>query len=270
MSQLTTPADASPGPVRATRPHAELRGGDEPLVSLLRAGAALGIGEIAEALGVTATAVRQRLGRLMQAGLVCREAAACREDAGRGRPAHLYRLTEAGRQIGGDNFRDLAMVLWREIRGIGEPSVRRGLLARIGRGLAEASLTSQQPCGAPMSSGGGPAATPGARLEQVAAAWRQRQIACECNLAEQATGGLPVLTSHTCPYPELAEVDRGICAAERAMLEELVAAPVRLTECRLDGDACCRFTVGGPQTKRERAGSTPRRRPAAPTRRTLS
>jgi predicted ArsR family transcriptional regulator len=53
-----------------------------------------------------------------------------------------------------------------------------------------------------------------------------------------------VLTSHACPYPELAEQDRGICAAERLMLQDLVGSAVQLSECRLDGAACCRFTVG--------------------------
>jgi predicted ArsR family transcriptional regulator len=57
-------------------------------------------------------------------------------------------------------------------------------------------------------------------------------------------GGLPVLTSYACPYPELAEQDRGICAAERLMLQDLVGSAVHLTECRLDGAPCCRFTVG--------------------------
>jgi hypothetical protein len=57
------------------------------------------------------------------------------------------------------------------------------------------------------------------------------------------TGGLPVLTTYSCPYPELAEQDRGICAAERIMLEELVGTDVQLSECRLDGASCCRFTA---------------------------
>jgi hypothetical protein len=50
-----------------------------------------------------------------------------------------------------------------------------------------------------------------------------------------------VLTVWACPYPELAEVDRGICAMERLMFAELLEQDVRLTACRLDGDPCCRF-----------------------------
>ena len=63
-------------------------------------------------LGVTATAVRQRLNRLMAAGLVDRQS----ESEGRGRPIHLYRLTEAGRKKSGNNLSDFAVALWEEIQ----------------------------------------------------------------------------------------------------------------------------------------------------------
>lgn len=226
-------------------PQLALHGTDEPVVELLRGDVALGVTELSEALGVTATAVRQRLVRLMEAGVVVRQQSEPAGPAGRGRPAHVYRLSEAGRRLGGDNFRDLAMVLWREVRSIEEPTFRRGLLTRIGRSLAEA-------CRA--SNGGFDAGhSPASRLAGVASVLRERSIACECTAGDSggsageggdANGHLAVLTTHTCPYPHLAEADRGICAAERVMLESLVEAPVRLTECRLDGDACCRFTVG--------------------------
>ena len=52
---------------------------------------------------------------------------------------------------------------------------------------------------------------------------------------------LPVLTAEACPYPELAEQDRGICAVEKMMFSELLGEKVRLSECRLDGASCCRF-----------------------------
>jgi predicted ArsR family transcriptional regulator len=148
----------------------------------------------------------------------------------RGRPSHAYSLTQQGRKVGGDNFRDLAFVLWREIRGIKDPAVRRGLLGRIGSGLAE------------IDRGSVAGDTPAARLDGVADVLRRRQIAC--GVEPYGDGGLPVLTTYSCPYPDLAEADRGICAAERSMIEELVGSSVRLSECRLDGGSCCRFTVG--------------------------
>lgn len=205
----------------------EPKSGDAAVIDLLRLRDSLGIGELAEALGVTATAVRQRLDRLMKAGLIERSAVS----RPRGRPAHAYRLTAAGQKLGGENFRDLALVLWREIRSVRDPVVRSGLLGRIGSALAE---TYRQ-----QVTGSGPTD----RLESVAAILREREICCTVAPAGQH-GPLPVLTTHACPYPDLAEQDRGICAAERVMLQELVGTNVRLADCRLDGGTVCRFIAG--------------------------
>jgi len=204
------------------------RGGDARVIDLIRLSETVGVADLAEALGVTATAARLRLERLVREGFVERTPAEPRPSRGRGRPANGYRLTPRGRRAGGDNFHDLAMVLWDEVRSIREPSIRRGLLSRIGRRLADrwaAAINSDTAHG---------------RLEQVADLLRERSV--RCGVSGDAEGRLAVLTSHSCPYPDLAERDRGICAAERDMLERLTGASVKLTECRLDGDACCRFT----------------------------
>jgi predicted ArsR family transcriptional regulator len=220
---------------------AEHRTSDAALIELLRIDDGLGIAELAKRLGVTATAVRQRLDRLMRAGLVGRTTVSgglsdCGGRAAgrlRGRPSHVYNLTEKGRRTGGDNFRDLALVLWREIRGVREPAVRQGLITRIG--VAMAGMYRDEVSGS----------TPRQRLESTAKILQERRISCGVEpIASPASGSLSVLTSYACPYPDLAEQDRGICAAERHMLQELVGSAVRLSECRLDGAPCCRFTVG--------------------------
>ncbi|MFM7042806.1 MAG: helix-turn-helix transcriptional regulator [Planctomycetaceae bacterium] len=253
------PSGAQAAPPRAV---------DHAVIDLLRVDDGLGIGGLASSLGVTATAVRQRLDRLMRQGLVERSTTSGR----RGRPSHTYRLTESGRRIGGDNFHDLAIVLWREIRSVSDAEVRRGLIGRIGTSLA--GLHRDEVRGA----------TPRDRLRDVAALMRRNQIACVVEepaagrddgartpSGEVPRGGLPVLTSYACPYPDLAEQDRGICAAERVMIEELVGRPVRLAECRLDGGSCCRFSMaeagpdgvaGGGGVGTLRAEATPRRMPS--------
>jgi len=219
-----------PSDIPDTAPHVEPRSTDQTLIDLLRVGGDLGIGNLATGLGVTATAVRQRLERLMRTGLVQRQAVSGK----RGRPAHVYSLTQAGKRVGGDNFQDLAIVLWREIRGVKEPAIRRGLLGRIGTALA--GMHRETMAGD----------TPAARMHGVAEMMRSRNIVCA---VETAPGGddapaMPVLTTYSCPYPDLAEEDRGICAAERTMIQELVGSPVHLSECRLDGGNCCRFSMG--------------------------
>lgn len=228
-SSVVSAAEGSPN-------DASIRASDAALVELLRTETGPGVSDLAAALGVTATAVRQRLDRLMRDGIVARDvlrpaATSDRPGRSRGRPAFVYRLTEKGRRAGGDNFRDLALVLWSEIRSIEAPEVRRGLLSRIGSAMAGAYRD--------RVSGQGVAE----RLEETVGLLRERRIPCSLEPAAPDSGRLAVLTSHVCPYPELAERDRTICVAERQMLQDLVGARVTLASCRLDGAEGCRFEV---------------------------
>jgi len=123
-------------------------------------------------------------------------------------------------------------VLWREIRSVREPAVRQGLITRIGAAMA--GMYRDEVSGS----------TPRQRLESTAKILQERRISCGVEPASDGSGGgLAVLTSYACPYPDLAEQDRGICAAERVMLQDLVGSAVHLSACRLDGASCCRFTV---------------------------
>ena len=194
---------------------------DVTILDLLRNAGSMKISELAGATKVTATAVRHKLNRLMGQGLVDREATR----SGRGRPSHRYVLTDRGRRQAGSNFVDLALVLWKEIRAVKDPEVRRGLYQRIARNMAG------------MYGGQFTGTTTAERMQSVAAVFAERKVP----LVVEQSGKLPVLTALACPYPQLAEQDRGICAMERMMFEELVGSGVRLSECRLDGDTCCRF-----------------------------
>jgi DeoR family transcriptional regulator, suf operon transcriptional repressor len=196
---------------------------DVGILDLLRKAGPLGVAELAEAAQVTPTAVRQRLVRMMAQGLIDRELAR----SGRGRPSHRYRLTEKGRRQTGANFVDLALALWNEIREIKDPEVRRGLLQRVARRMA----------GSYADQVGG--ATTTERMRGVSRVFQQRNVP----FTVEDSAALPVLTAEACPYPELAEQDRGICALERMMFSELVGESLRLSECRLDGDECCRFAA---------------------------
>ena len=201
---------------------------DEGLLEVLRQRGPQGVDGIAKSLGVTATAVRQRLGRLMAEKLIERETVKHE----RGRPSHRYRLTDAGRRSAGDNFADLAVVLWDEIRSVADLGVRRGLMKRLAERLAERYRH--------RVSGN----TPAARTAAVAELLRERDISCTAQVVEgetDASDGLPVLTMHSCPYPDLAEQDRGVCSLEKMMLAELIDGDVKLTDCRLDGASCCTF-----------------------------
>jgi predicted ArsR family transcriptional regulator len=90
---------------------------------------------------------------------------------------------------------------------------------------------------ASMYSGRVSGTTTAERMREVSQIFADRDVPFEVD----ESGSLPVLTAQACPYPELAEQDRGICALEKMLFAELVGSGLRLTECRLDGDASCRF-----------------------------
>src|SRR5262245_33054604 len=101
---------------------------DGTMLDFMRREGAVTISSLVQEMGVTATAVRQRLQRLMSDGLVQRQTT---ERIGRGRPNHRYSLTEKGEQHAGTNFADLALILWQELKSVEDQSIRQGLLKRI-------------------------------------------------------------------------------------------------------------------------------------------
>jgi len=201
---------------------------DSVMLDMLRRNSALGIGQLAEGMGVTATAIRQRLNRLMRQGLI--ERTAGRGDdmpAGRGRPSFRYRLTDRGLRLAGDNFGDLAVAMWKEIRAVKDPEVRRGLLERISTAMA--NMYAPQVSGESVEE----------RMNSVSHLLKGRGVP----FSVARSGALPVLVAEACPYPGLPEQDRSLCAMERMLFSKLISQDVRLTGCRLDGASCCTFEM---------------------------
>jgi len=201
---------------------------DRALVDYLRRQRTATVSDLVDRFGVTATAVRQRLTRLMKQGLVFRES----EPAGRGRPTHQYSLTRQGVRTSGNNYEDLAGILWSEVRAVQDPVVRRGLLQRIVRRLAEEYRENIAGSSLPE------------RMTSLVELMGQRDIPFEIHAIARESGPeeqLPVLTALACPYPDLAEQDRAVCAMEKMLFSEVLGSTMRLTACRLDGDNCCTF-----------------------------
>jgi predicted ArsR family transcriptional regulator len=120
------------------------------------------------------------------------------------------------------------VILWDEMmRTVEDRKLRRFLFARITDRLAE--LYRAQVTGVEWER----------RLVQLGSILHDRGIEAE------VTGGdggvLPVLKQHSCPYYELAEADRAVCAMERKMFEKVLGRSLRLSQCRLDGHRSCDF-----------------------------
>ena len=195
---------------------------DETLLNFMRREGPVTIAALVAEMGVTATAVRQRLRRLMSQGLIERRT----ERKSRGRPNHRYLLTEKGERTAGTNFADMAVVLWEEIKSVEDPAIRRGLLKRIADRFV--AKYRDRVVGQTLNE----------RMGALTDVMRERDIPFVVNKSNE----LPVLSALACPYPELAKMDRGVCTMEKLMLSEILGNNVRLSECRLDGASCCTFT----------------------------
>lgn len=202
---------------------------DQAIVEHLKRENSCTINELIDFAGVTATAIRHRLNRMMESGLVKREAVV----AGRGRPVHQYSLTEKGNQLGGDNYRDLATVLWEELRAIKDPEIKRGLLTRVVSRLAEKYREKLQ--GENLDE----------KMTKLANLMSDRDLPFKLEKNDDSL--LPVLSAHACPYPELAEQDRGICSLEKMLFSEILGESIKLSSCRLDGEGCCTFEASANQ-----------------------
>ncbi len=197
---------------------------DRPLLDLIRRDGPLTVAAMASRLGVTATAIRNRLTRLVDAGLVERRA----ESGGRGRPKHTYSASERTLRRLGQNYADLAVVLWDELMStVADRKLRRFLFGRVTERMAEMYRSQLQ--GDEWEG----------RLVQLGTILHDRGI--EAEVTRTDSSALPVLKQHSCPYYALAELDRAVCAMERKMFEKVVGHGLRLSQCRLDGHRSCDF-----------------------------
>jgi predicted ArsR family transcriptional regulator len=197
---------------------------DRSLLDLIRRHGPLTVAEIGDRLGVTPTAVRNRLTRLVESGMVERQS----EQGARGRPKHTYQASVAAHKQLGQNYADLAVILWDEMmRNVEDRKLRRFLFGRITERLAE--LYRARVTGVEWER----------RLVQLGTILHDRGVETEVTRGDG--GSLPVLKQHSCPYYELAEADRAVCAMERKMFEKVLGRGLRLSQCRLDGHRSCDF-----------------------------
>lgn len=182
---------------------------------------------LCESVGVTATAIRQKLMRFQAEGLVEREVTR-RE---RGRPIHTYHLTEKGLKEIGDDHAEIAAILWKQVMQIKQPEVRQTVLAGVKTALVERFGEVEE--GHSLAN----------RLQLLTSKMADQGFDLEYSEGNAETD-LAILKEHNCPYHELASEDTSICDLEQSVFSELLGVPVELSSCRLDGHQCCEFQVG--------------------------
>jgi DeoR family suf operon transcriptional repressor len=204
---------------------------DADVLNLLADSGPLAISDIGQHFSITRTAVRERLLRLMGEGLVDRELVR----GGRGRPNYGYLLSPKARELAGNNFADLAAVLWQEVLRIEDSRRRQRVVRRIASALK--ALYADAIHGTTLK----------ARMESLRELLEKRRVRCDVD----TRGSVPTFTLRDCPYLDLAEVDGTVCQMETMLFSQLLGDEVVLSQCRLDGHACCQFRPNRKQTTRK-------------------
>ena len=228
-----------------------VRSSDAGLIQILRDGDSQTIDELKAALGVTATAVRQRIERLLESGFVQREKVV----AGRGRPVFRYALTIDGHRHAGADASEFAEAMWREIMTLRDSPIRRRLISAVAKRLGTMYASRLSACGSSQSGSPGTAGLASAgqwpdqpsleqRMRSLSSVLTRQQIPAGVHLARFEDSSLPVLDIGACPYPTLRDnpSDRSLCKMEEEMLSIALGTPVHLTSCQLDGGHCCQFS----------------------------
>ena len=217
-------------------PSRQLSQNDRAMIALLRKSPSMTVCDLTESMGVTATAVRQRLNRLMALDMVERS----RTVEGRGRPSHQYALTDKGRRSSANNLGDLAVVLWEEIQKIPDAATRQQVISGAVERLAEKYESE--------TSGN----TVEERMQSVVSMFADRQIP----ISLETSSGLPVIKVDGCPYPTLAQANHDICNMEKELLSKVIGHPIDRCQCRQDGDQCCTYEAGSSPSALEGQPST--------------
>lgn len=200
------------------------------IVRLLRRRGSASIKEIETELGVTTTAVRLQLSNLQAEGIV--GARLVRE--GVGRPHYEYFLTDKARGLFACYCDELALSLYEELlRDVGPAKVRE-LLDRVRQRLALQYAGEVE--GRVLDE----------RVARLASVLDARGIVTD---VEPHADGF-ILSEYNCPYHELAQEHREICEMEQAMMAQVLAADVVLTQCMMDGHIGCQFHVSHPDSLR--------------------
>jgi predicted ArsR family transcriptional regulator len=196
---------------------------DQAVLDLLRKERSMTVTDMIERLDVTATAVRQRLDRLVEMGLIERS----KETAGRGRPTFRYLLSASGWREVGATYADLAMAMWREVHELPESELKDALLQRVTKRMGQA-YHDEIPNG-----------TLTERMASMVKVLGERKIPAKL----EQIGNLPVLEVQACPYPGLVtgEHDRSVCELEQQVLTAAMGQDMQLSQCRLDGHHSCQF-----------------------------
>ncbi len=181
------------------------------------------IAELAEYLGVAPMTVRHHLNGLLAEGLVASQTV--RRHVGR--PALVFRLTEAGEELFPHRYLRLTDRLLEELKATIPPQIIEAIFAQMAQDIAAdyrerlAHLPLEERVAALVELLG---------EEGFMARW------------ERAERGYR-LTEYNCPYFHIGQRHPEVCRFDQSLISTVLEAPVEKDTCLLNGDSYCTFTI---------------------------
>jgi predicted ArsR family transcriptional regulator len=192
---------------------------------LLEHGAATAA-ELGEALGLGSAAIRRHLDAMVADGDVIARERHVHGQRGRGRPAKVFALTEAGRlRCGTHTYDDLASAALRWISRHGGEAAVSAFATELVNGLEERCRAATREAGD----------DPLARADALAEALSAEGYAASASAI--ASGGQ--LCQHHCPVAHVAAEFPQLCEAETQVISRLVGTHVQRLATIANGDGVC-------------------------------
>lgn len=183
---------------------------------------------LAERLALSPAAIRRHLDALVAAGVLAEVAAkpSARRPRGRGRPARLYALTDAGRSRFGHAYDDLAATALRYLRNAGGEQALVDFAEHRAAGLTE-DIRSRL--------AGVPAGSTAQQAAVVAEVLTEAGYVADTAPAGHGTQ----ICQHHCPVAHVAAEFPQLCEAETEAFGRLLGTPVQRLATIAHGDGIC-------------------------------
>jgi predicted ArsR family transcriptional regulator len=194
-------------------------------------------------LGLTPAAVRRHLDNLLADGMIESREARCYGSRGRGRPARLFAITDAGRSAFEHAYDDLATSALRFLAEKAGPDA----VAEFARKKIADLEGRYRPVV--------DAAAAGERVQALAEALSADGYAASASVSPAADGG-EQLCQHHCPVAHVAAEFPQLCEAETEAFGRLLGTPVQRLATISRGDGICTTHVTAPSLVQSRTTTT--------------
>ena len=234
QTRRTAPtAPTAPGEVTPTLSGAE-RGTRARLARLILENGPATATSLSARLGLTPAAVRRHLDNQLADGMIESRTARTYGTRGRGRPARLFAITDAGRSAFEHAYDDLATSA---LRFLAERAGPAAVTDFARRQIADLENRYRAAVGS---------GSPSERVKALARALSADGYAASASRAPAAGGGGEQLCQHHCPVAHVAAQYPQLCEAETEAFGRLLGTPVQRLATIAHGDGVCTTHVSAP------------------------